>query len=289
MDLLGSRRDRIPTRAGPGHQACAAGSGAWRWHRVRAVTGATVKSDRSELVASHLDLVDGVVARLARRLPTWVDREELVACGRLGLIEAAERFDPRHGVPFGAFARLRIEGAALDSVRAADWVPVRVRAVERRIDLAESGLRATLRRHPLDAEVCAASGVTASELRTSRQRAAEGRLRSTDEQAAPGSGSARTVGDELTAPEEDGPELRFEHDQAVDDLRAALARLPVRHRIAIGTYLDEGRGIDAAARLGVSSSRVSQLRAEGLRMLRDLLEVDADQSGEQPAPPAAVG
>ncbi len=129
MDLLGSRRDRIPTRAGPGHQACAAGSGAWRWHRVRAVTGATVKSDRSELVASHLDLVDGVVARLARRLPTWVDREELVACGRIGLIEAAERFDPRHGVPFGAFARLRIEGAALDSVRAADWVPVRVRAV----------------------------------------------------------------------------------------------------------------------------------------------------------------
>ena len=253
-----------------------------------------MESDRSDLVTDHLDLVDAVVAALVRRLPFWTDREELTASGRLGLIEAAERFDPRLGVPFGAYARLRIEGAALDSVRAADWVPVRIRAVERRIELAESGLRTTLRRHPDEAEVCAASGVSLAELRTSRRHTSEGRLRSIDERVAPGTSASRTVGDDVPAPEGDGPEARFEHDQVIAGLRAALERLPSRHRIAIGTYLGEGRGIDAAVRLGVSPSRVSQLRAEGLRLLHDLLEPGGDAPGgdpptEQAAPPAAVG
>jgi RNA polymerase sigma factor for flagellar operon FliA len=256
---------------------------------VTPATGVVVKSDRSDLVTRHLDLVDAVVAALVRRLPFWTDREELTASGRLGLIEAAERFDPCLGVPFGAYARLRIEGAALDSVRAADWVPVRIRAVERRIELAESGLRTTLRRNPDEAEVCAASGVTLAELRTSRRHATEGRLRSIDERAAPGTSGSRTVGDDVAAPEADGPEARFEHDQVVAGLRAALDRLPPRHRVAIGTFLGERRGMDAAAQLGVSSSRVSQLRAEGLRMLRDLLEADIPPPGPRPVPQAAAG
>jgi RNA polymerase sigma factor for flagellar operon FliA len=243
---------------------------------VTPATGVVVKSDRSDLVTGHLDLVDAVVAALVRRLPFWTDREELTASGRLGLIEAA-------------YARLRIEGAALDSVRAADWVPVRIRAVERRIELAESGLRTTLRRNPDEAEVCAASGVTLAELRTSRRHATEGRLRSIDERAAPGTSGSRTVGDDVAAPEADGPEARFEHDQVIADLRAALDRLPPRHRVAIGTFLGERRGMDAAAQLGVSSSRVSQLRAEGLRMLRDLLEADIPPPGPRPVPQAAAG
>jgi RNA polymerase sigma factor for flagellar operon FliA len=65
-------------------------------------------------------LVRQIAASVARRLPSHVDRDELVGLGTLGWAEARQRFDASRGVPFAGFAAARIRGAILDGLRRAD-------------------------------------------------------------------------------------------------------------------------------------------------------------------------
>ena len=78
---------------------------------------------RDRLVMEHVSLVKTMAGRLAHRLPSQVEVSELISVGVLGLIDAAGRFNPALGVPFSAFARRRIHGAMLDSLRDLDWAP----------------------------------------------------------------------------------------------------------------------------------------------------------------------
>lgn len=75
--------------------------------------------DRNELVEAHLSLIEPIARRLARTLPRTFALEDLIGAGRVGLLEAARRYSPADhgGAPFSAYARPRIRGAILDSVR----------------------------------------------------------------------------------------------------------------------------------------------------------------------------
>ena len=67
-----------------------------------------------------MKLVRQIAASVARRLPTHIERDELVSLGALGWVEARTRFDAARGVPFAGFAAQRIRGAILDGLRASD-------------------------------------------------------------------------------------------------------------------------------------------------------------------------
>jgi RNA polymerase sigma factor for flagellar operon FliA len=84
-------------------------------------------TDRDELIHMHAPAARRIALRLARRCPDWIAREDLVAAGMLGLIEAAERYDHARREPFIAFAELRIRGAVLDELRRGDMMSRRAR------------------------------------------------------------------------------------------------------------------------------------------------------------------
>jgi RNA polymerase sigma factor for flagellar operon FliA len=90
------------------------------------------KNRIERLVREHLGLVHEVVNRVAAGFPRHVERDELIDAGRLGLVEAARRYDPSTGVPFERYAAIRIRGAVLDSTRTRDWVS-RLSGIERLI------------------------------------------------------------------------------------------------------------------------------------------------------------
>lgn len=77
---------------------------------------------RTELVTTHLDLVDRIAVTLRRRLPYQVEIEELRSAGYVGLVAATRAYSPARGVPLGAFARQRILGAMLDHLRSEDML-----------------------------------------------------------------------------------------------------------------------------------------------------------------------
>jgi RNA polymerase sigma factor for flagellar operon FliA len=220
------------------------------------------------LAEGALSLVDRVVAQASGSFPMHVDRNELRRAGALGLVEAARRWDPTRGVPFEGYAVLRIRGAVLDAVRAADWVPRTVRSMARRIDAAEQALLGELGRRATDAEVVARTGVSADELRRTRTllvRLAPIAL----DRSGIGADDDSSLIDMVIDHHENEPDEQLEYRELLGYLHDAVDLLSDRHRmVIIGTFFAGRSSVDLAGELGVTESRVSQLRAEAISQLR---------------------
>jgi len=225
---------------------------------------------RDELVMQNVALVKSLAQRLAQRLPSQVQVEDLVSAGVLGLIEAAGRYKSSLGVPFQAFARRRIHGAMLDALRDLDWAPRSLRRLRRDVDQAVASERARLGREPDEQEIASALGMTVAQY----ERALE-QLRTLELAAAR----------ELDAPTADGtPLLEFCVDpgesavQTIErqELRAHLAQaigeLPERERQILALYYEEELTLaEIGEVIGVCESRVCQLRGLAVSRLRTLL------------------
>src|SRR5262245_57360595 len=94
----------------------------------------TSLEDRDPLITGHLQLERSIAQRLAQRLPSQIELNDLVSVGMMGLIDAAGRYRASTGVPFEAFARRRIRGAMLDALRDLDWAPRSMRRQQRELD-----------------------------------------------------------------------------------------------------------------------------------------------------------
>jgi RNA polymerase sigma factor for flagellar operon FliA len=217
-----------------------------------------------ELVRENLPLVGYLVSEMIGRLPAHVTRDELTSAGLAALAQAARGYDDARGVPFARFASTRIRGALIDELRTHDWASRSVRARARKRNAAEEALTAQLGRTPAPEELAAFLGVGVSELDAVQddvQRAVVLSLQ--------GFGETGTV-DEMVVEREPGPEQLLLHNERIGYLRDAVAVLPDRLRTVVTRYFfEEAPMAIIAAELGVSESRISQMRAEALGLLRD--------------------
>lgn len=78
---------------------------------------------RNEIILDYLPMVKYVANRIAGRLPSHIEVEDLVNAGIIGLIDAIEKFDPSRKIKFKTYAEFRVKGAILDELRSLDWVP----------------------------------------------------------------------------------------------------------------------------------------------------------------------
>jgi RNA polymerase sigma factor for flagellar operon FliA len=224
-----------------------------------------VISARDALIEQNIGLVVHIANRIAARLPHERDRDDLVSSGLVGLVEAATRFDAERGMPFSAFAGLRIEGAILDSLRQADRLPRSLRHTQRSIDAAEASLTGELGRLPTSQEIADATGMTLRELHEARTLITAGTIESIDRLC---SDDVLPVA-ELLADAPGGLDDQFSDRESAAAVREAIQLLSERHRFVILGCMFEGRPLrELAITLGVTRSRVSQLKDEALRQLR---------------------
>jgi RNA polymerase sigma factor for flagellar operon FliA len=185
----------------------------------------------------------------------------------LGLIEAAERYRPSAGVPFHVFARRRIQGAMLDALRDLDWAPRSLRRLRRERDAAIVRLRHALGREPSDREVADALQLSESAYAclADRLRVLETVVVSQLESA---TADDRPLLEVLIDPSED-PAATLERAEHREHLARAIAELSPRERRILALYYrDELTMAQIGAAIGVSESRVSQLRALAVSRLR---------------------
>lgn len=241
----------------------------------------------SKLIEAHLPLVKHIVFQVAVHFPRHVDRDELARAGALGLVEAARRYDESRGVPFDRFAAQRIRGAILDAVRAADWAPRSVRSLARKLESVEQRLATELGRVPSAGEMAEALGMTGEELGRLQDRLFRSVVLALEHEVNEDSEEDLTLVDVLSDPSVLEPVEELESRELHSYLRDAVSLLPERQRFVIVGYFLEGQtSHDLARFLGVTESRVSQLRSEALNMLREGIEaqysgtaVDAACSG----------
>jgi RNA polymerase sigma factor for flagellar operon FliA len=221
-----------------------------------------------DLIVACYPLVQRIARRIRSRLPQGIALDELVSTGVIGLIEAVERYDPARGIPFEAFAKHRIQGAILDSLRASDWISRSARQRVAQVEDARRALAIDLRRPPTAAEVAAQLGTTvAFVLAAADDAGAQGPV-SFETPSAEGEVAPIDVAAGGVDPEEDFAD----HEQRA---RTAAAReaLPERERTAIEMFYFQDRSLkEIGAVLGVSESRVSQLCAQGIRRMRTALQ-----------------
>jgi RNA polymerase sigma factor for flagellar operon FliA len=227
-------------------------------------------AEQEELIRTHMPLVGHLVRDMLTRIPNHIHRDDLTSAGLHALVTAARSWDPQRGIPFHRFASTRIRGAILDELRALDWATRSVRTKARATDTTRAHLTTTLGRTPTPEELAQALGTTTTELHqtdTDVQRATVLSLQ----------GFTTSSADDLVTEKHPGPEDMLVRREQIGYLHHAIASLPDRLQLVITEYfLHERPMADIAADLGVTESRISQLRAEALSLLKDGLNTQLD-------------
>lgn len=223
--------------------------------------------NRSEaLIRAHLPMVRRVAIHLKARLPPFMELDELVQVGVIGLIEAARAYDPGRGFEFEHFALSRIRGAILDEVRRLSALPRSAVAFIRQEDEARHVLGSELGRTPTQAELAAFMGKDVDDYQREREQArrfetCSMELVSEEVMSLPGAAAMQ-------------PEVIVEEAQFMEALVAEIDCLPERERLIMSLYYVEELNLkEIGAVLGVTESRVSQILTAVVRKLRQGLHV----------------
>jgi RNA polymerase sigma factor for flagellar operon FliA len=221
-------------------------------------------AEEDALVRQHLPLVGYAVSDLARRLPAHVHRDDLVSAGMAALAMAARSFEEGRGVPFGRYASRRIQGALLDELRSHDWASRSVRRRAREQEEAAGQLAGRLGRQATPAEVAQSMGVAVDELE-SNQRDVHRSVVLSFQAVVENNG-----GDSVLPSREPSPDQVLLDRERQAYLRDAVALLPERLRaVVVGVFFEERPMQEIADELGVTESRVSQMRSEAMALLKD--------------------
>lgn len=241
---------------------------------------------QAALVQQYLPLVQHAVSSISARVPRHVAWDDLVSAGMLGLAEAARSFDPARGVPFDGFASTRIRGALLDELRSLDWASRSVRTKARLVEERSNALTVQLGRQPTPAEVATHLGLEASEVQRIVDDVNRAVIVHYDALSATSGDPEELLPADGTAPDE----LLVERERR-GYLRDAVQTLPDRLRAVVEGYFFQERLMqDIADELGVTESRVSQMRAEALVLLRDGMnsQLDPDLVRDEDRPDSRV-
>ncbi len=236
--------------------------------------GLLEREERDEIVMSHLPLVRAIACRVRENLPVQVELDDLVHAGILGLFDAVQKYDPSKRVMFHLYAKHRIRGAILDSLRQLDWASRDLRKRCKHIEAITQRLSCQLGRTPTESEIARELGVSLSRWRKlSLELHAAGLGASPNYPNALGNESwERFSPAETPQSEEEPPDRTCAREQLRQVLAAAIRGLPARYQRVVMLYYAHGSTMKQIGNeLGVNESRVSQIHKAALEKLQAAL------------------
>lgn len=237
--------------------------------------------DRDRILLEQLPQVRYLARRIHERLPRHVPLEDLVHAGVVGLIDALNKFDASKHVQFASYAKFRIRGAILDSLREMDWGPRELRRKGRKVEEAHRKLSLELSRAPTESEMAAElelSLVEFQHLLAEIDSLEVGSLRV----ESPWDGKEEDLCDYLPNTKEETPFFRCLRSEMKDLLARVIAELPEKEQQVLALYYFEELTMkEVGVVLGIGESRVSQIHSLAVVRLRSRLnEIMAGKNGE---------
>jgi RNA polymerase sigma factor for flagellar operon FliA len=223
------------------------------------------RTRRDSVVMENLPLVRAIAIRVHDSLPVRVELDDLIHAGIMGLIDAATRYDADRCVTFSSYAKHRIKGAILDSLRQLDWASRDLRRRQKQFEQVTRDLTAELHRHPTDEEVALRMGIDlprwrdmARELHTVGLISASTRPHEADDTPPP---------DYPCAPDHH-PDRLCAREEMRGKLDDAMKTLPERYRkVVVMYYTNDMTMKEIGGRLGINESRVSQIHKSALEKM----------------------
>jgi RNA polymerase sigma factor for flagellar operon FliA len=229
-------------------------------------------AERERLLTDHLPDVRYIAQRIHDRLPVQVPLEDLVHAGIIGLIEAVDRFDPSKDTQLGTYAKFRIRGAILDSLRATDWSPRSLRKRRRAIEEANRALSGELGRAPTEAELAEKLSMSLADFQKLLTQLNGLNLGSLDTSC---DGDAQEEDTFAYRPNGLGEDPFFMclKGELKSLLTEAIGILGERERQVVSLYYFEELTMkEVGAALEIGESRVSQIHSLAIVRLRERLE-----------------
>ncbi len=199
----------------------------------------SVKEGRTEaeLMANYMPVVKQIAGGFQKKLPSSVERDDLIAAGMSGLWDAVRRQLDMPNERFESYVRMRIRGAILDELRSQDWLSRRARS----------------------------AAVKAEERGDHTRSVAPAIVRFEDV-------SVLEQGKCLATACADNAEASLIQKRHTEALTRAVSELPARERHIVAAHYFHGvRFKELGIELGVSEPRVSQLHSRAMRRLRTLI------------------
>jgi len=217
---------------------------------------------RNEYAAKFFPYIEKVARRLARRLPAHVEIDDLISSGVIGLMEAAERFDPKRVDRFEAFAEFRIRGAMLDDLRSRDTLSRDMRRLSNELRDATRRLEAQLGRTPDHEEIAKRLGLGVDELYARQQKLSGSSVVGIDDA---GPDLLERTGDQSA---EDPFEIASRREM-LNRLVSGIGELPEKMQQVLSLYYCDNLNLkEIGAVLGVTESRVCQIHGQAIVRLR---------------------
>ena len=243
------------------------------------------EAQRERLLMDQLPQVRYIARRIHEHLPRHVPFEDLVHAGVVGLIDALHKYDQKKQVQFASYAKFRIRGAILDSLREMDWSPRDLRRKARLLEEAHHKLRSELDRNPTEPELAAEFGL---DLRGLQLLLGEidglevGSLRVESHL----DGKEEDLCDSIPHDPQDTPLFMCLRREMKQQLARAIAELPEKERqVLVLYYFQELTMKEVGAKLGVGESRVSQIHSTAVVRLRAVVILDSSKASGAILPP----
>ena len=227
---------------------------------------------REQLIKEFAHVIRAMAHRLAFRLPAYLDAEDLISVGTIGLMDAMDKYDPTREAKFKTYAEFRIRGAMLDEIRSMDWIP---RSVHERIGLLQkthTALMSRLGRPPQDEEVAAELKMSMEDLDDFITRARGAVMISVDDlnlHEPDGHNVAKMLADTHTP----DPLSSLVNERERESIVGAIQSLPEKERLVLTLYYYEELTMkEIGDLLKVTESRVCQIHTKAIIRLKAHLQ-----------------
>lgn len=234
----------------------------------------TGDAHREQLIKEFAHVIRAMAHRLAFRLPAYLDAEDLISVGTIGLMDAMEKYDPNREAKFKTYAEFRIRGAMLDEIRSMDWIP---RSVHERIGLLQKThitLLNRLGRPPLDEEVASELKMPLDELDDFISRARGAVMISIDDLGLQEPDGHKVV-KMLADTHHPDPLSTLVNEREREAIGEAIQGLPEKERLVLTLYYYEELTMkEIGELLKVTESRVCQIHTKAILRLKAFLHAD---------------
>jgi len=234
---------------------------------------------KEQIVLEHTPLIRYIVNRIAVRLPSHIDLDDLHNTGVIGLMDAIEKYDPEKNCKFKTYAEFRIKGAILDQLRSLDWVPRSVRQKSRRLERAYGEVEQRLGRSASDDEVADSLGLQLDKFHELLNQVRGISLVNLEEIRGTNSDGDRTgtYADIIEDVNSENPFASLKLAEMKQVIAQTISALPEKERLVISLYYYEDLNMkEIGGILGITESRVCQIHTKSVLQLRAKLSDPRD-------------